>query len=259
MAGTGNDFIVFDNRSGRFGGEEADFFSGICRRRVSVGADGVILVEKGDSAPVRMRYFNRDGYESTMCGNGARCTGYFAKKKGFVKENKFILEAMDGPHRIEVLGDEVALGMVKSDGFRTGYGIIREPELKEGGFIDTGVPHYVIFVKDVDRIDVHKLGTFYRNHKAFPEGANIDFVQLLGDSRIHVRTYERGVEEETLSCGTGCVASALVAATQADYSSPVKVFTRGGELTVGFDKQWEKVTLTGRVEISYEGTLNVSE
>lgn len=259
MAGTGNDFIVFDNRSGRFTGEEVDFFSGICRRRISVGADGVILVEKGKSAPVRMRYFNRDGNESTMCGNGARCTGYYAWKKGFVQKNDFMLEAMDGLHRIEVLDDEVALGMVKPNGFRSGYGIIREPELKEGGFIDTGVPHYVIFVKDVDLVDVEKFGVFYRKHEVFPNGANIDFVQLMEDNRIRVRTYERGVEEETLSCGTGCVASALIAAKQADYSSPVKVLTRGGELTVRFEEHWDEVTLTGRVEISYEGTLNASE
>ena len=257
MAGTGNDFIVFDNRETRFSGQESDFFAEICRRRVSVGADGVILVEKGVSAPVRMRYFNKDGFESTMCGNGARCTAYFAREKGFVSENDFILEAPDGLHRVRVADTSVTLAMTKPHGFRSGYGIVKETDLTEGGFIDTGVPHYVLFAEDVGNLDVEGIGSFYRSHPAFPEGTNVNFVQLLGENRIRVRTFERGVEEETLSCGTGSVASALLAARQAGYASPITVVTKGGELSVGFDEAWQKVSLTGQIQIVFEAVLNV--
>lgn len=258
MAGTGNDFIVFDNRSKNFSGEESDFFIKICQRRVGVGADGVLLLDEGEAAPVRMRYFNRDGREAAMCGNGARCVGFFAWKKGMVDEKKFLLEASDGTHRVRVNGDEVTLSMVRPHGFHSGYDILREPEFVEGGFINTGVPHYVIFVEDVDAVDVDRLGPTYRNHDVFPEGANINFVQILGKSQIRVRTYERGVEKETLSCGTGCVASALITAKKYGTVSHIGVLTRGGELGVRFDEKWEKVSLTGRVKIVYEGILYVS-
>ncbi len=257
MAGTGNDFIVFDNRETRFSGQESDFFAGICQRRVSVGADGVILVEIGASAPVRMRYFNKDGFESTMCGNGARCTAYFAREKGFVSEDDFVLEAPDGLHRVRVADTSVTLAMTQPHGFRSGYGIVKETVLTEGGFIDTGVPHYVLFAEDVGTLDVEGMGPFYRNHPVFPDGTNVNFVQVLGENRIRVRTFERGVEEETLSCGTGCVASALLTSKQAGYTSPITVLTKGGELSVGFDGTWQEVSLTGQVQIVFEAVLNV--
>jgi len=255
MTGTGNDFIVFDNRKAFFSGEETDFFARVCRRRVSVGADGVLLVEEGQSAPVRMRYFNSDGREAAMCGNGARCAGFFARAKKCVDADTFLLEASDGVHLLRVNGNEVSLKMRKPEGFRSGYGILRESGFVEGGFVDTGVPHYVIFVQDVDEVAVEKVAPFYRDHRVFPQGVNVDFVERTGEDRIRVRTYERGVEGETLSCGTGCVASTLFAARTFGYRSPVTVVTRGGDLTVGFDDALEDVFLTGRVEIVYEGVL----
>jgi len=255
MAGTGNDFIVFDNRSKIFTGRETVFFSQICRRRVSVGGDGILLVEKGKSTPVRMRYFNSDGKETAMCGNGARCAALFAREKGMVTETRFTLEAEDGMHGVEVKDREVTLEMVRPTDLQVKLGILREKEFLEGGFINTGVPHYVLFVQDVHKVDVENLGRLYRNHPVFPQGANVDFVQILEDNRIYVRTYERGVEGETLSCGTGSVASALITAERKEYKSPVTVLTRGGELTVRFDAGWKTVTLTGRVEITFEGVL----
>ena len=125
----------------------------------------------------------------------------------------------------------------------------------EGGFVDTGVSHYVIFVQNVDEVAVEKVAPFYRNHRVFPQGVNVDFVERTDEDRIRVRTYERGVEGETLSCGTGCVASALFAARKFGYGSPVTVITRGGDLTVGFDDALEDVFLSGHVEIVYEGVL----
>lgn len=258
MSGTGNDFIVFDNRSGFFTGKESEFFERICRRRISVGADGVLLVEGSESADIRMRYFNRDGRESTMCGNGARCVGFFAWEKKIVDKKAFRLEASDGVHMVDVLGEWVTLGMMKPRDFRFDLGILKEAEFTEGGFINTGVPHYVLFVDKLDVIDVTGMGSFYRSHEAFPEGTNVNFVQCMGKNRIRVRTYERGVEEETLSCGTGCVASAVIAAKRYGYDSAIAVMTRGGELTVGFDACFEEVSLAGLVEIVYEGELPLS-
>ena len=258
IAGTGNDFIVFDNRSLFFSGKESHFFSKICRRSVSVGADGILLLEDGVSAPVRMRYFNSDGWESTMCGNGARCIGFFVWEKKIVNKKSFSLEALDGVHRVRVEGEDVTVSMIRPHGFRSELGIIREPEFTEGGFVNTGVPHFVIFTDDVDRVDVNRYGPFYRKHEVFPQGTNVNFVQLLERKRIRVRTYERGVEKETLSCGTGCVASALITSRKYAYDSSVAVMTRGGELTVRFDEKWDDIILAGRVEIVYEGILAVS-
>ena len=255
MAGTGNDFIVFDNRSKLFSGRETKFFAEICRRRVSVGADGVLLLEEGERAPIRMEYFNSDGREAAMCGNGARCIGFFARWKKIVSSDAFPLEAADSVHRVRVEGNNVTLGMARPTGLRSGLNILREPGFTEGGYVNVGVPHYVIFVRDANRVDVENAGEYYRNHDVFSQGTNVNFVQLLEKNQIRVRTYERGVEGETLSCGTGCVASALFAARQYDYTSPVQVLTRGGELTVRFDEKWEEVSLTGRVEIAYEGVL----
>ena len=174
-----------------------------------------------------------------------------------VEVDDFFLEASGGVHRVNVEGNDVTLWMTRPTGFRSGLDVLRESGFIEGGFVDTGVAHFVIFVSDTDRMDVEKLGRFYRNHRVFPGGTNVDFVQRLEENRLRVRTYEKGVEKETLSCGTGCVASAYVAQRQYGYRSPVRVSTRGGELTVGFDPDWEEVTLAGRVEIVYEGVLTL--
>ena len=251
----GNDFIIFDNRSRIFTGEETEFFASICQRRISVGADGIILLEDGKSAEVKMRYFNSDGHEASMCGNGARCIAFFARNKGIVNKNKFFLEASDGLHWVKVDKKSVMLKMSKPTEFRQNLGILREPEFIEGGFINTGVPHYVIFVQNINEVDVERIGRSYRNHQFFPDGTNVNFVELLGENRMHVRTYERGVEKETFSCGTGTVASALITASMYEYESPVKIFTRGGELTVSFDEKWEEVFLAGEVRTIYEGFL----
>lgn len=257
MSATGNDFIVFDNRSGRFTGDEKQLFSTICRRRISVGADGVILVEKGESAPVRMRYFNSDGRESTMCGNGARCVGYYAVRKRIVKGPSFRLEAGDGEHTLSVQGDAVSVSMRPPMDVRMNIGIERRSIHEEAGFVDTGVPHYVLWVDDADSVNVKEIGKYYRHHRAFLDGTNVDFVELLGNNRIRLRTYERGVEAETLSCGTGCVASAYFSALLRGYTSPVTVITAGGDLEVRFNETWEEAALIATATIVYEGKLRI--
>jgi diaminopimelate epimerase len=255
MEGTGNDFIVFDNRDGKFTGDEAGFFSRICQRRFAVGADGVILIEKGKLHPVRMRYFNRDGHEAEMCGNGARCVAYYARKKGIVRKDAFVLEASDGIHSVRIRKNTISLQMIEPGGYRSEVGILRESEYKEGGLINTGVPHYVIIVPDVDPIDIRTVGRYYCHHEAFPEGTNVDLIQFQGENRIRFRIYERGVEDETCSSGTGSVASALIASRLFGCSSPVQVETRGGNLVVAFDSAWKTVFLEGPVSIGYEGML----
>ncbi len=255
MTGTGNDFIIFDNRTKIFSGEEADFFSTICRRRVSIGGDGVILLEKGRDSSIAMRYFNSDGREAAMCGNGARCIAYYTRYKGIIKEKEFYIETGSGRHRVRLDGRRVTLFIEKVIDMRMGLGVVDEPGLNEIGFINTGVPHLVIEADCIDTIDVVERGRFYRNHPLFEHGTNVDFIKRLNSHRINIRTYERGVEDETLSCGTGCVASALLCSRSINVDSPVTVATKGGELVVEFNDDWKEVSLTGEVEIVFEGLL----
>ena len=257
MSGTGNDFVVIDNRQKLFSEDDSTFFKQICQRRLSVGADGVLLADGDSNQSLKMRYFNSDGNEAAMCGNGARCVAYFGFHKGFISNHRFTLFSAEGQHDVEVDGKKVSLTMSRPHHFKTGLNILAESEFTEGGGINTGVPHYVIFVPDVKTVDVTGLGAKYRSNEIFPSGANVNFVQPLDESYISVRTYERGVEDETLSCGTGCVASALVASKHLGYTSPIQVKTKGGSLTVQFDKDWKDVYLIGEVEIAYEGILTL--
>jgi len=257
MSGTGNDFIVFDNRQLGFTQNDSTFFKQICQRRTAIGADGVLLIDVEGTHSLKMQYFNRDGQKAAMCGNGARCAAYFGFQKGVVSNHSFILFSDKDQHDVSVQNKNVALKMSEPFDFQEKLNLSEEPHLKEGGFINTGVPHYVLFVSDIETVDVMRLGQKYRFHKKFAEGANVNFVQQLGENKIKVRTYERGVEEETLSCGTGSVASALIASQQLGCNSPVQVHTNGGVLTVQFNTNWTDVTLIGEVEIIYEGVLNL--
>lgn len=255
MHGTGNDFIVFDNRTGMFEGDEEDFFKGLCRRKFSVGADGILLVDGEKDGVIYMRYFNSDGKEADICGNGARCVARFVKIKSIIQSNSFVLKAEDGLHPVDVLADKVKLRLNPTSEIKTGFNLIREKGLEEGGYIEVGVPHYVIFTDQVEDIKVSEKAPYYRSNLAFSQGTNVNFVQYSGKGRIQVRTFERGVEDETLSCGTGCVASALLASRHFQIKSPVTVVTRGGELRVEFDENFKEVFLIGPAEVAYEGVI----
>ena len=205
--GAGNDFVIIDNRERVFEPRPA-LVAALCDRRFGIGADGLMLLEEECGADFRMRYFNSDGPEATMCGNGGRCMALFARHAGVVGE-RMAFAAVDGLHRAEVLacGDDagrIALGMTEPHGFA---------EAEEGYFVDTGSPHYVRFVEDVERVDVRGEGRRVRNLPAFAGtgGVNVNFVEVAGEGTLKVRTYERGVEDETLACGTGSVAAAVVA------------------------------------------------
>ncbi len=230
MNASGNDFIIIDNRKRALPGSPSAVAGKLCRRKVSVGADGLLLVEKSRSADFRMRIFNPDGSEAEMCGNGARCIARYAYINK-IAGRKMLIQTISG-----TIGGEVKKGNVKIKMNDPGEGGLNF-NLKVNGrklnvsFIDTGVPHTVVFVEDTGGIDVRGIGRAIRYDKAFsPAGTNVNFVSLKDKSSIIIRTYERGVEDETLACGTGSVASAIISGIIQGITSPVKVHTRGGEV-----------------------------
>jgi diaminopimelate epimerase len=261
MNGAGNDFVMFDNRAGKLqlGREQ---IARICDRHRGVGADGVLMLEPAaNGADFRMRYYNADGGEAEMCGNGARCFARFAERSaGARKEISF--ETPAGIIRAKVNGELVCLQMSEPTDLRSKIEVDAGGEIVRGSFINTGVPHVVVPVKKIDDVDAVKTGRAVRRHKMFsPAGTNVNFVEKRGRRRIAIRTYERGVENETLACGTGVVASGLIFSMTESVDGPIGVLVRGGrELTVGFKKNGDKfsnVTLTGPADFVFEGTIEL--
>jgi diaminopimelate epimerase len=263
MSGAGNDFVVLDNRDGSVPVEGRErWIAAVCRRGLSVGADGVLLVEPAqDGGHFRMRYYNSDGGEAETCGNGARCIARFAHNIGAAPE-KMRFETMAGPYDAEVFDDgQVEIGMSDPFDLRRGVSLAFDDlPAVEADHLNTGVPHAVVWVDDVDSLDVEQMGRAIRRHEAFaPAGANANFAQIIDRSTLSVRTYERGVEAETLACGTGCVAAAALGALAGRVDPPVAVGTHGGAtLTIGFERDGEAfrgVTLRGEARLVYRGEL----
>jgi diaminopimelate epimerase len=264
MTGAGNDFIVIDDRQNVLGGDARELAKQLCRRRLSVGADGLILIVPSARADFRMRYFNADGSEADMCGNGGRCVARFAHEKGIAGAT-MTFESRSGLHDAEILdGEDVLLKMEEP------RAMLLHNHFPIGGVrlalhrINTGVPHAVCEVEDLENYPVVETGRIIRYLSAFvPEGTNADFIEVLNERTVALRTYERGVEDETLACGTGAVAAALISAALGKTRPPVAVLTRGGKtLTIGFymsDLGFCDVTLSGNAEIIYEGTVEQSE
>lgn len=261
MNGSGNDFIVIDDRNGRIPEGEMPFLvERCCRRRESVGADGVIFVTPSDRHDFAWRFFNADGSEAEMCGNGGRCVSRFAYLKG-IAGREMTFGTLAGPISATVNGRMVKVLMPTPRGLSLDLDIERRPEWISVDFIHTGVPHAVVQVNDLAGFPVVEQGRAIRNHKHFaPEGANANFVRVLGPDSLEIRTYERGVEDETLACGTGSMAAVLVASARNMVKSPVEVKTRGGEtLTIYFEKDGEviqRVWMEGNTTIVYRGQLN---
>jgi diaminopimelate epimerase len=259
MNGAGNDFILFDNRVGDVR-LDRNQIALLCDRHRGIGADGILLLEKPTNrADFRMRYFNADGGEAEMCGNGARCFARFANKVARPSE-KISFETPAGVISAELKGDLVTLQMTEPTDLRLNVELLAEH--KTVHFINSGVPHVVILVSKINDVDVRSEGAAIRYHKMFsPSGTNVNFIEKRGSNRIAIRTYERGVEDETLACGTGIVASALIFAATQDCEGPITVLARGGdELRVGFetvDAAFHKVTLTGPAEFVFEGTIEI--
>ncbi len=260
MVASGNDFIVIDNRR-RIVRDAVRLTRALCAQHISVGADGVLLIESSRKAAFKMRILNSDGSEADACGNGFRCIALYAHKKMGLPV-RFQFESRAGLIQAQVKGGRVCVGLVRPSQLQ------EKAELQVSGnrlhysFINTGVPHAVIFVEGLDKIDVNGLGRAIRNHERFrPKGTNVNFVEVQGDHEIEVRTYERGVEGETLACGTGSTAAALISCLLGNAHSPVRVKTKGGEiLTVDFIKQGskiEKVTLEGPARFVFEGKITV--
>jgi len=261
MNGAGNDFVLIDNRSGDVH-LNRDQIVRICDRHRGVGADGILLLEKASNqADFRMRYFNSDGGEAEMCGNGARCFARFANKVADA-QGKISFETPAGVIAAELKGDLVTLQMTDPTDLRLNAKLRVGDKNKSIHFINSGVPHVVITVERIDDVDVRQEGAAIRHHKMFsPKGANVNFIEKRGTKQIAVRTYERGVEDETLACGTGVVAGALIFAATENTDGPIGVLVRGGnELQVGFEKTgrlFKNVTLTGPAEFVFEGTIEV--
>jgi diaminopimelate epimerase len=260
MSGSGNDFIVIDNRQKVLDADRlGDFVRKVCTRKMSAGADGLILIEPSSRVNFRWRFFNSDGSEAEMCGNGGRCAARFAVLKG-IAPPKLSFETLAGIIEAEVSGKQVKLQMVRPTGLKLSLGVPVEGQTHQLHFINTGVPHVIKLVDDAAPVEVKDLGRKIRFHPQFqPDGTNANFVQVVDRGHIKVRTYERGVEDETLACGTGAVASALIAARKGLVDSPVAVQTTGGEnLKIYFRAEGEgfdRVFLEGDTRVVYEGEL----
>ncbi len=251
--GTGNDFVLMDNRQLIYNDITPKQVNLLCNRRFGIGADGLMLLNNKEGFDFEMKYFNSDGKEGSMCGNGARCILKFASMLG-IKKSSYNFFAVDGAHEAEIdLDGEVRLKMKNVD---------RVNDFPNHYVLNTGSPHYVKTTGDVMKIDVVAEGRAIRNSKEFAEeGVNVNFVETLDEDKIYVRTYERGVEDETLSCGTGVTAAALISAHNDNGFNRVEVKTTGGKLSVEFEKlsdsHFINIWLCGPAEMVFKGEINL--
>jgi diaminopimelate epimerase len=260
MNGAGNDFVMIDNRSRSISLSKTQI-AHLCDRHKGVGADGLLLVEPKDSdgADFRMRYYNSDGGEAEMCGNGARCFARYIQKLGACRD-RVSFQTLAGLIRAEFDGALVKINLSEPQGLKLHDKVklsIGETEIHS---LNTGVPQAVLFVPNADKAMVSSLGNEIRFHPHFsPKGTNVNFVQLLGGNSIRVRTYERGVEGETLACGTGVTASALISSALHGVLSPVSVKVQNGDtLQVSFkreDDRFTEVFLKGPADFTFDGTI----
>lgn len=262
MSGTGNDFIVIDHRRPFLAGknEMSAFARAVCRRKFSAGADGLILIEDSEEADFRWQFYNGDGSEAEMCGNGARCAARFAHSKNIAPAT-MSFATVAGLIRAEVTDHAVKIEMTPPFGLALDQKIVLGGAPRRVDSLNTGVPHAVCFVEDNASTPVQEWGSAIRFHEMFmPAGTNANFVEIKGTDALYVRTYERGVEGETMACGTGAVAAAIIAAIKGRVQAPVKVTTSGGEeLVIHFilqsDRTVKGVYLEGPAHVIYEGLL----
>lgn len=250
--GTGNDFVIIDNRNETLEKDNQNLYQFLCDRRFGIGADGVILLQQHNQYAFEMVYFNANGKESSMCGNGGRCITHFAKSLGIIN-NETTFYAIDGEHEASIKNDDiVTLKML----------VYENIDEYENGFVaETGSPHFIQFLDDIDNLNIIEAAHTIRYNNTFKEkGINVNFVnKRIKDNLIHMRTYERGVEDETLSCGTGTVAVAMVARTyfkELKNSPIVNIQTKGGNLKVHFKNNG--VWLEGKVSFVFKGLIEVA-
>jgi len=245
--GAGNDFIIIDDRNGIAKNLDSTSIAQWCDRHFGIGADGLMLLREHQTYDFEMVYFNSDGQPSTMCGNGGRCLTSFAHRLGLVDKEAHFL-AVDGPHKAKIHSAElISLEMID---------VLNIEEIPDGLLIDTGSPHVIKRVEELSALDVVKEGRAIRNADPFKEeGVNVNFIELQ-EGRLHIRTYERGVEDETLACGTGVTAAAIAACHWGLLNAPVHLIALGGKLEVTFDvtpEGYQHVWKTGPVEHVFDG------
>jgi diaminopimelate epimerase len=251
--GTGNDFVMIDNRSGFFPKENIELIAHLCDRRFGIGADGLILLENDTETDFKMVYYNSDGNQSSMCGNGGRCLVAFAKDLNLIKDNCTFI-ATDGLHHASIATDGiVSLQMIDVDTIK------KESDYT---FMNTGSPHHVQMVDDLEHYNVKENGAALRYGSLYgAAGSNINFVKKINENTFSLRTYERGVEDETLACGTGATAVAIAMnATGQTNASSIKLNVEGGKLAVSFDKKGEQFTnifLIGPAKFVFKGVIEI--
>jgi diaminopimelate epimerase len=266
MNGAGNDFILLDNRSGSLR-LNSDGIAFLCDRHRGIGGDGVLLLENAaNGADFRMRYYNSDGGEAEMCGNGARCFARFANKvagpfsDGLFSDLSF--ETPAGIIRAKLDGNQVTVNLSPPQGLTLNRKLQVQGKEFTVHLLNTGVPHVVLIVDDLEATPVSELGKTIRHHEEFrPKGTNVNFVRPVGPGKIAIRTYERGVEAETLACGTGVTAAALIYSRLKSIDSPIRVRVLGGDwLEVGFvevGEEFRDVSLKGPADFAFEGTIEL--
>lgn len=250
--GTGNDFIIIDNRSGSLQ-LSLQQIKHLCHRRFGIGADGLMLLNTKEGLDFEMKYYNADGAESSMCGNGGRCLVKFAYDMG-IHNDKYVFEAIDGMHEA-YFGNNGWINLKMQN-------VNKVEQFEDGFIIHTGSPHFVKIDFGIQEMNVVEIGKKIRYSKPFAqEGINVNMVEMLQDSKIYVRTYERGVEDETLSCGTGVTAAALVCAHNELGFNHVEVETPGGELAVDFNKhddnRFSNIWLSGPAQFVFKGEVEI--
>ena len=246
--GTGNDFVLIDNREGLFPRNDLNLIKKLCDRKFGIGADGLMLIQSAKDADFQMVYFNADGSES-LCGNGSRCSIHFARTLGIIDDHTAFITT-DGAHQAFFKEDWVHFQL---------HDINSVQEQGEDYFVENGSPHHIQFVDDLEHCDVVTTGREIRFSEQYqPSGTNVNFVQIESEG-ISVRTYERGVEDETLSCGTGVTAAAIVAAMKG-MRSPIRIKTRGGKLQVTFEKDgdtFKNIFLAGPATPVFKGKIEI--
>lgn len=251
--GTGNDFILIDNRSLFFPKENEQLIAKLCHRKFGIGADGLIVIENDEAVDFKMVYFNSDGKESSMCGNGGRCIVAFAKKLQLI-EKECVFSAIDGLHQAKIVNNEVSLQMID---------VVEINKIDEAVFLNSGSPHHIEMVKNTENVAVCLKGKEIRYSQLYKSinGANVNFVEQVSESIFKIRTYERGVENETLSCGTGATAVALAMHwLKKTEKNKVSIQVLGGELKVEFqtkEKGYQNIWLSGLAMEVFQGTINI--
>lgn len=257
-SGSGNDFIFIDNLSGKLRIKPTQI-SAWCKRREGVGADGVIVIGPSDKLDFEMRIFNADGSEAEMCGNGARCSVHFAYNYLKIKDSKsFNFETMNGAYQGEVVSEsEVKVKMTEL------YDVdsinIKDLSAKRAMYLNTGVPHAVIQVTSAEDVNIKSIGSSIRNDVRFPNGTNVDFFEVVDEKSqtIKLRVYERGVEDETLCCGTGVMATAVSCAKFFNWHGVINVYAKGGFLKAIVDKDLKDLYFQGDVQMVFKGKLDL--